>query len=65
MDYPEENMKHKAMRKSNLATIFLLQEQFQLSLKYYSDALTIYNQCDFEEIDLSNTYNNIGRIYLR
>lgn len=52
------------MRKSNLGTICLQQERFQLSLKYYSEALLIYNQCEFEEIDLSNTYHNVGRIYL-
>ncbi len=65
MEYPEENPKHKFMRKSNLGALYLHLNKHQESLRNYTAALKIYNECECFEMDLSNTYYNIGNIYLR
>lgn len=53
------------MRRSNLGAIYLQLNRNQESLRNYTQALKIYSQCGCEDMDLSNTYHNVGNIYLR
>lgn len=53
------------MRKSNLGAIYLQLNKNQESLRNYTQALKIYSQCGCDSMDLSNTYHNVGNIYMR
>jgi tetratricopeptide (TPR) repeat protein len=60
-----ESPKFKAMRKSNLGAIYLYLNKNQESLRNYTQALKIYNESGECELNLMNTYYNVGNIYLR